>query len=658
MRRTWNSRIGRKPQSGITIHPLLRTAYVGAALALAAFLLGIGVEWIARGSLYQAWEWIGSNREIFRLNYYLVFSVLLVLYSLIGSLFPSLALTTALLSLFSLISYFKTKLIGEPFFPWDIILNQEGMNIAPLVTGRSAIIRIGAVVVVVAALIALRFLLRRYSIAWYSRIAFFAVAAAVLVSFGLQSSWTTKMQYKAGVAQIIWNQQENYANNGQLLAFTLNIKHSIITKPAGYGETAISSIAENIASHRETAAAANQTAAFKTLPDGKQPNVIFIMNEAFWDPTLLPNVTFKEDPIPTVHQLQKEHTTPDYMLSPQFGGGTSNVEFEVLTGFSTSFLPSGSVPYQQYISQPIPSLASFFESKGYKSLAVHSYEGWFWNRNNVYKWMGFEGFKSITHFVEPEYKGAFISDEEVTRSIIREVEKSEEPVFIYAVTMQNHGPYNDDRYGEAKIEFDGDLTDEAKQILNTYTLGARDADASLRSLIEHFEESGEPTFIVFYGDHLPMLGYDFDVYKQGGFIESSLMENWSLEELQRMRSVPLVTWSNFPAEGEAGNVISSSFLGAYVLDALAMEPPGQFAFNSELYRTLPGLLRNLVVDQDNNLSQSVAEDYRAKVEDYRLLQYDMLFGQQFLANQIDPDYLSRIALPAYNSMDNAESAAQ
>ncbi|MNC24071.1 Lipoteichoic acid synthase 2 [compost metagenome] len=426
------------------------------------------------------------------------------------------------------------------------------------------------------------------------------------------------------------------------------MKNSIITKPAGYGEQAIDTIASKLTTLR---GGTISTAAVETAePAEKLPHVIFVMSEAFWDPTLLPGVTFSEDPLPTIHRLQERYGAST-MLSPQFGGGTSNVEFEVLTGFSTSFLPSGSVPYQQYISQPIPSLASFFESRGYRSLAVHSYEGWFWNRNNVYKWMGFEGFKSLTHFTEPEYKGAFIADSEVSKSIIREVEKSEEPVFIYAVTMQNHGPYNDDRYGQTDIAIDGDLTDEAKQIINTYTQGAKDADASLKMLIDYFEEEEEPAYIVFYGDHLPMLGYDYDVYRQTGFIGSPLTEEWSLEELRSMRSVPLVTWTNVPVKADLPATISSSFLGSFALKALGIEPAGQFALNAELYPSLPGLLRNLTIDSGDTLSGIVPEEAKALVEDYRLLQYDMLFGNQYLAGKMDEDFLGRLALPAYNVMD-------
>ncbi|MDF2924947.1 MAG: hypothetical protein K0R57_3861 [Paenibacillaceae bacterium] len=632
---------------------VIKTLSIGAALSVATILMGIGIEWIGRGSLSDALNWISANHGLFAVNATLIAGLLLILYSLIGALFLSIAAATALLSLVSLISFYKTKLIGEPFFPWDIILSKEGTNIAPLVTDKAGLLRIGAIVAVILLLVAARLFLGRFAVSWRSRIALGLLAAGTIASFAWQTSWSSQMLARAGASPIIWNQHENYEANGLLLAFTLNIKNSIIAKPAGYGEPAIAGIASQLLEDRkgeqDTVSVFSQT---PTPSVSQAPNVIFIMNEAFWDPTLLPNVTFSEDPLPTIHKLQQESRS-GYMLSPQFGGGTSNVEFEILTGLSTSLLPSGSIPYQQYISRPLPSLASFFAGNGYRSLAIHPYEGWFWNRNNVYKWLGFEGFKSIGHFTEPEYKGAFISDAEAARSIIQATEESEEPVFTYTVTMQNHGPYDDDRYGGTTISVEGDIPAAAKQMLETYTQGARDADDALRLLIEHYEQSDEPTFIIFYGDHLPMLGYDYYVYEKTGFIHSADIGAWSLEELKKMHSVPYVVWSNFPLENEPEPVISASFLGSYVLNALSLEAPGQFAFNSQLYKTLPGLLRNLAVDSGGSLTQAVPEEWKSFINDYRLLQYDMLFGEQYLAKQMDTEFLTREALPAYNSVETS-----
>ncbi|MEI7027836.1 sulfatase-like hydrolase/transferase [Paenibacillus sp. y28] len=71
-------------------------------------------------------------------------------------------------------------------------------------------------------------------------------------------------------------------------------------------------------------------------------------------------------------------------------------------------------------------------------------------------------------------------------------------------------PNDEERYGTADIQTEGPLTPDAKDTLETCTQGVRDADRSLQLLIDHFEQSGDPTVIVFFGDHLPMLGLNSD----------------------------------------------------------------------------------------------------------------------------------------------------
>ncbi|NEW06986.1 sulfatase-like hydrolase/transferase [Paenibacillus sp. SYP-B3998] len=614
----------------------------------------VGIEFLERGSFYDTIHWIISYKVLFLLNVGLTFCLLALIYTIVGSLAIAGAISTMLLGITALISYMKVKMIGEPFFPWDILLNKESMNIASLVTGKAALIRIVGIAAAVILVLVLRWVLPRFKMPIAPRIVLGLFALCVLYAFGIKTPLVGKMMDHFNVNEIVWDQQENYTNNGLALAFTLNVKNSIVQKPETYSDQAIAAVAANI-----------QEAGLKVpmganLLGGKKPNVIFIMSEAFWDPTLLTNVTFSEDPLPTIHRLQKESTS-GYLLSPQFGGGTSNVEFEVLTGNSMSFLPGGSIPYQQYVSKPVPSLASYFADQGYKSMGIHSYEGWFWDRNSVYKQLGFQTFKSSEHFQNPEVKGYFISDAEVSRSIIKEVDNTDNPMFIYTVTMQNHGPYDDPRYGENAIEVQGNLTPQAKSILETYTQGAHDADQSLQMLIDHYKNSSEPTMIVFYGDHLPMLGLDYQVYAESGFIHTGNANEWSLEEVKKMHSIPMVMWSNFDMPKQQIPLLSDSFLGSHVLDMLHMEKPANFALNAQIAAKVPGLLSNLVVDSNEELHKEAPEATKALLNDYRNVQYDLLFGKQYMASHIDHDYLTKTAQAGYNaefSEQNTSRAAE
>ncbi|OPH52095.1 hypothetical protein BC351_33590 [Paenibacillus ferrarius] len=642
-----------KPRNRLSKNPKkTRPARLGATISLLLFMIGLpllsvfGMELLERGSFTNTIQWIVANQTLFFLNVGLSFCLLAFVYAIVGSLAISGSITTLLLGLMALISYMKVKMIGEPFFPWDILLNKESMDIASLVTGKAAMLRIGAVLVAVIVVLLLRWVLPRVTLPLISRIGLGLFSLYAMYAFGVKTPLAGKILDHAGVNEIVWNQQENYTNNGLALAFTLNVKNSIVPKPENYSDQSIAAVAANL---QQSQTSGVQKASVSADPlNGKKPNVIFVMSEAFWDPTLLTNVKFSEDPLPTIHRLQKESTS-GYLLSPQFGGGTSNVEFEVLTGNSMSMLPGGSIPYQQYVSKPVPSLASYFADQGYKSMGIHSYEGWFWNRNTVYKDLGFQTFKSSEHFQNPETKGYFISDAEVSRNIIDEVDKTADPMFIYTVTMQNHGPYDDPRYGENHFKVEGNLTPDAKSILETYTQGAHDADQSLQMLIDHFKDSSEPTMIVFYGDHLPMLGMDYQVYKEAGFINSSNTSEWSLEEVKKMHSIPLVTWANFDMPKQDIPLLSDSFLGAHVLDMLHMEKPANFALNSQLAAQVPGLLSNLVVDADQSLHTKVPDATKALLEDYRNVQYDLLFGKQYLASYIDHDYLSKTAQASYNA---------
>lgn len=634
---------------------LAKSLFIGAALLLSSFLLSIGVEWISRGSLLETLTWVRTNTSIYALNALISGSALILFYSLIGSVFLAVGVAAVLLSVMAFINYYKSMLVGEPFFPWDIILNKEGMDVGPLFTGAQDLLKLAVILAALGSLVYLHRRLRsRLAVSWISRGLLGIVSLAVLLSFGLQVSWAKERVAKAGVDETIWSQQANYDSNGLLLAFTLNVQNAQVAEPEDYSADTMAALAKVLTSAPSDGAipAFSQTDGKETAAPQKRPNVVFIMSEAFWDPTVLANVSFSADPVPTLHRLQQSYPSGT-MLSPQFGGGTSNVEFEVLTGLSMSFMPAGSVPYLQYVNGPVPSLASYFETKGYRSLGIHTYDGWFWNREGVYKELGFEGFKSKDGFVNPEYNGLYISDNEIADSIIHEVSRSEDPVFIYAVTMQNHAPYTDkNRYPSGNtFKVEGDLTEEARDMLETYAQGAHYADQALGRLVEHFAQSDEPTYIVFYGDHMPTLGLEYDLYRQAGLVQSGKPADWSLAEYKSLRSIPFVTWSNFAAAQEQQvNTISASFMGAYVLDSLGMNPEGQFALGSMLYKSVPGLIRNLTVDPSGTLSHTVPAGSEELVEQYRMLQYDLLFGEKHLSRYVDAPFLTKEPMANYNTL--------
>ena len=134
--------------------------------------------------------------------------------------------------------------------------------------------------------------------------------------------------------------------DGFAVTFLMDLKYLTVDKPEGY----------DAADAKETLKSYETEE--KDAEEGELPNVIVIMDEAFSDPAVLGDMQTNEDYMPFIHSLQQgaDHTVTGYLNVSVKGGNTANTEFEFLTGNSMNFLPSGSIPYQQYILGPTDSL--------------------------------------------------------------------------------------------------------------------------------------------------------------------------------------------------------------------------------------------------------------------------------------------------------------
>ncbi|SCW34512.1 Sulfatase [Paenibacillus tianmuensis] len=338
----------------------------------------------------------------------------------------------------------------------------------------------------------------------------------------------------------------------------------------------------------------------------KPPNIIILLSEAFWDITQINSLQFSKDPAPMFHALQ-EKFTHGTLLSPMFGGGTANVELEVLTGHSMRFFPEGSIPYEQYIKQPTASLASLLSGQGYTTTAISPFYHWFFNSSEVYKHLGFSRFISLEYFNPDEYFGPYIGDHAVVRRIIEESERSPGPNFIFANTMENHYHYWPDKFKKNHIEVKGHMSKAATGIAETYAQGLSGADRALQELVLHFSRLKEPTIIVFFGDHLPSLE-KLLVYKESNYISGEDDPDF----LEKMHNTPVVIWSNYlPKEAKEELHMSPSFLGPYILN-LAKRPGSPYTdYLSDLYRKMP-VLPPKAYYEAMNIDVNRVQQYEAK----------------------------------------------
>lgn len=113
-----------------------------------------------------------------------------------------------------------------------------------------------------------------------------------------------------------------------------------------------------------------------------KPNIIFYMNETFWDPTLL-DVTFSEDPLKNIRNLREKYPSGS-ILSPAFGGETANVEFEALTSYSMQFIQIGGLPFSHLLAdEKNPSFVRYLNELGYNSEAIHPFGSHLYRRQHV-----------------------------------------------------------------------------------------------------------------------------------------------------------------------------------------------------------------------------------------------------------------------------------
>ncbi|MDD2235385.1 MAG: LTA synthase family protein [Desulfitobacteriaceae bacterium] len=581
---------------------------LGLIICLPLLIL-FALETAFRGSLLSTYSWIIHFPKHFLLTYALIFSLVNLFNILQWRVY--LAIGFLFLCFFSVIGFIsRQKLIirGEPLLPWDFTLYNEALNISK---GFSSFNQVALLLVISILTIILLVLVKYIPKGNFNRrkkLVISMLSLALLLSFYTE---VISLDKTFSLRLVNWSQKMNSEENGVLLGFFLNTTCQAAEEPADYKEKIVKNLMNDTKS------------AYPVNPSFK-PNIIFVMSEAFWDPTLLEGVSFSEDPIPYFRSLQKEHTS-GVMLAPVYGGGTANTEFEVLTGLSTQFLPQGIIPYVEYARKPMAALPAILKHQGYETTAIHTYDNWFYGRNYVYQNMDFDKFISKEFFNQPEYNGQYIRDTELSKRILEEIKKTTRPDFIYAISMQAHGPYSDKENPDNMIKVSGNLSPESKALLENYTQTISDVDQSLKLLIEGLEQSSEPSIVVFFGDHLPMLGPNYNVYQETNFFQDEI----NYQDYLNMYSVPFVIWDNFSSNKENLR-LSSNFLSSYVLERT--NTSGNMM--TDFLHTLAQNGSSVVISEEHLLHENISE---TEISQYKLLQYDILFGHQY-AYLLNPDY--------------------
>jgi len=371
--------------------------------------------------------------------------------------------------------------------------------------------------------------------------------------------------------------------------------------------------------------------------DGKdiKPDIIMILSESLWDITTVPTLEISDDPLKYMHELYSESIHGNF-ISRTFSGGTATVEYEVLTGMVLNYIDSlGYSVYPDALGDSPRSLATVLKEKGYATTVAHPYFGAFYNRNDAMPLLGFDRFLDEAIMKNEDRTGGRISDDWLFRYIIGEMDANEGPNFIFGITMQNHQPYDGDKYAENRIEvLNNNMDAELKTSTETYMEGIRQSDEALQNLVEHLRTREKPTVLVMFGDHQPGLGPDYGLYKWDGRMTDR--DNMTPEQAVELLKTPFFIWSNYKSESFDAGDVGLSFIGNMVLDYIGTEKPLFYKFQDIVWNKFAHYMNRefLFIDNEGLLYADPQEDKYKLEELYKLIVYDQIYGEGYVRDRL------------------------
>ncbi|MEV8521527.1 LTA synthase family protein [Dyella marensis] len=255
---------------------------------------------------------------------------------------------------------------------------------------------------------------------------------------------------------------------------------------------------------------------------GAMPDIVVVQSESFFDPAILKGLEH-HDLTPNLHRLA-QHGYSGALHVPTFGGGTIRTEFEVLTGLSLRYFDDLQFPYLQLNNKVVPGMVRTLRSHGYRTMAIHGNNPAFWNRSTAFRAIGFDRFVSQGGFVNAkDLDGQYMADRAMTDEIMAQLKDAGPPQFLFAISIEAHGPYDVAPADAAKrdaIPVPDGLADEDKTELRNYLYHMQHADEELGRLASLLAQRERPTLLLFYGDHLPGLSGAFETL---GFVDGKDM---------------------------------------------------------------------------------------------------------------------------------------
>ena len=438
---------------------------------------------------------------------------------------------------------------------------------------------------------------------------FTTIFALIYISHFNNPNNLLRKAYNKTALWIPYSQKMNYYNTGFIGGFLYNLKIDPMEKPKGYSEEKIKEITSH---YQKLADEKNKTAS------EEQPNIIYVMSESFSDPSRLNGVEITGDPLADYYAVA-DQTYSGQMLSQNYGGGTANIEFEALTGFSMGlFNAQLTTPYTMLVPKmnQLPSIVSTLKDQNYHTTAIHPYNTSMYKRKDVYEVLGFDEFisENTMTYTDTIEDNPYISDASAYQEVMDLLKEDDTPQFIHLVTMQTHMPY-DGKYQQ--LEYTAKTEDNSGiSSLENYLQDISYSSQSLKAFTEELKKLSRRTLVVFWGDHLPGIYSDT--------IQNSNKKH-TLHETQFLM---------FDSQGELEKteapVTSPFYFAADLMNQTNQQTTGFYQLLLALQNELPAFERELYYQEgqwqrEAQLNKKQAELYQA----YEMIQYDIVSGEKY-----------------------------
>ena len=561
--------------------------------ALGCAVLYFVIEAICRHSFTEAWTYMTTRPLVFAYNAAFIFTTMLIVYLFrkrifwrifVGSLWLFLGIVNGVLLLNRV----------TPFTGPDVKNLTDGLSIAKKYLTHTQM-TVGAVLLGLAVIILLIILIRspKYRGKLKYKVNIPLVLAGILAFGGI----TQLALEKRVLSNYFGNIAIAYEDYGYPYCLATTIFNTGISAPRDYSEKEISRIEkteENLPATK----------------DGSHPNILFLQLESFFDPTLVNYLDISEDPIPNFRKLMEEYSSGYYKV-PSVGAGTANTEFESITGMSLHYFGPGEYPYKSILKETTCESAPYvLKNLGYTAHAVHNNEANFYGRRSIFPNLGFDTFTSAEYMKDENQKNplGWTKDSVLTDEIVKCLDSTEGPDYVYTISVQGHGDYPSEPVLEnPEITVSGAPTDELNNKWEYYVNQIHEMDNFVKELTDRLADYPEDVVLVMYGDHLPTMGLTVED-----------VDNKYLFQTE------YVMWDNFGLKKKKEN------LAAYQMAAEVMDRVGIHEGNIFKYHQARRNTKNYQVDLET-------------------LQYDLLYGKQYTYDEKNPFERTKMHMGIYDT---------